>query len=406
MTPRPIAGFHPRLSVPGVADQHRRRFSAANRNHSAAGGRRATKDAGRKAARFEVFVKESRFQFRYGFLAGEDHGAASETGAGDLGAGDPLAAEGDVDEGVDLLGAATVGAGLIDELGPLRAWEIFAGEVLDALGEGGVGDVDREGLRILTRDGGEAGESQGSRAVPDLLRLFQRDDCFGGRAARMESCGPWLWAAGSLGRSGDPAAIEPLAQIVASSQTTDMIYEGGLALARLGDGRGIRPFLQLIADPDWEYSTRTIVFKLRRMLEEAPSRIPASELEGLAPQVLTGQSQEQVADVVRCPRSAGLSLGGRAFRGVHRLDVPYPATERLVADDLDQLLELDAQLPAGPEQPSLLLRRGDQSFGQSGTEDPVLLLKVGNLPRQVLAGCGRQEGEQRVQNAAHRDRVA
>ncbi len=125
------------------------------------------------------------------------------------------------------------------------------------------------------------GECHDPRAVPALVALFQRDDCFGGRAARMDSCGPWMRGAEALGRLGDPSAVEPLARIVESSQTTDMIYEGGLALARLGDGRGIRKFLQLIKDPEWEYSVRTIVYKLRRILEEAPNRIPVSELQDL-----------------------------------------------------------------------------------------------------------------------------
>ena len=155
------------------------------------------------------------------------------------------------------------------------------------------------------------GEGQDPRAVPALLRLFQRDDCFGGRAARMDSCGPWLRAAESLGRIGDPAAIEPLARIVESSQTTDMIYAGGLALARLGDGRGIRRFLQLMADPDWEYSTRTIGYKLRRILEEAPCRIPESDLHDLAnlpDRECYDSSTDRNAPIEDCARVRHLAL--------------------------------------------------------------------------------------------------
>ncbi len=137
-----------------------------------------------------------------------------------------------------------------------------------------------------------------------------------------------------------------------------------------------------------------------------PQLAKFAEDPGVAPTVLAGQSQNQFANVIGGPRPTGLSGGDRLLRSVGGLNVANPAQERLVADDGDRLLQLLAQLPTEPEQPAFLLRRRDQTFRQPRSQDPVLFLEVCDLPSQFLAGHGRQQGEEWVQNAAHCATVA
>ena len=102
---------------------------------------------------------------------------------------------------------------------------------------------------------------------------------------------------------------------------------------------------------------------------------------------------DQIADLLRCPRPPRFAIGCRFGFGVALFRLSNPAAERLIADERHQFLELDTETLAGAEQPFLLLRRGDDPIRQSRPEDSVLFFEVGYLAGQFVAGGGGQQGE-------------
>lgn len=101
------------------------------------------------------------------------------------------------------------------------------------------------------------------------------------------------------------------------------------------------------------------------------------------------------------PGPAGFAFGCRVLRRVGRLCFADPAQERLVGDNRDQFLQLLIQLLAEPEQPPFLLVGRHQPLRQPCPQDPVLFFQIRDLAGQILTGNRGQQGEERMQNAAH-----
>ena len=99
-----------------------------------------------------------------------------------------------------------------------------------------------------------------------------------------------------------------------------------------------------------------------------PQLAQRAEDEGVAPVVLSGEFQDQIADVAGGARATdyrGCCQGCFLVSSMSDLSLSNPAAEGRVADDGDEFAELDAEIASELDEAGFFGGSGDDSRGES-----------------------------------------
>jgi hypothetical protein len=148
------------------------------------------------------------------------------------------------------------------------------------------------------------------------------------------------------------------------------------------------------------------------VLENAFHRVPREGMNaeffqlaknpGVAPLVLLGQFENQLADLFRCATAA--AFHGRFFAGL--LFRPNPAQQRVGRDDGRQFAQgLTPELLREPDQPRPFLGGYREAFRQPAPQGLVLDLEVFDLAGQFFLRRAGDDQQQGVKYVRHRARM-